>query len=286
MNQISRYILGIYQVSLMVRDTLEYGMVKESYSKDIYMQRKAHLQHGLVDGSPLSSFLKNNGETGDKIRSQLEEFIGDIYGDESTIVKVEDDKLIVDRATIVKLYDFVVGIHETLKDILDGHYSNANKEGNAESEIKALIDADDKFYRSLACLTITDEIHRSFVEFNKTMAEAKGQKNPQSNFVLNEIKRYVGFYKFVTTHSKIEDTDFIKATEQTMEVLYYMEGSKKLEPGQSLKEMIDALHRSWQNLCATYEPNWRQLYIKEWQSLIEFEKKLFEANKKGQDNIN
>ncbi len=284
MNQVSRYILGIYQVSLMVRDTLEYGMVKETYNKDVYLQRKAHINHGLEEGSPLSFFLKNNGEVGEKIRSQLQEFIDDVYGDESNIVKIEDDKVIVDRASIVRLYDYIVGIHETLKDILDGHYTNAEKEGNGEHEVKDLIDADDKFYRSLACLTITDEIHRSFVEFNKTMNEAKGQANPQSNFVLNEIKRYVGFYKFVVTHSKIEDPLFKKATDDTMEVLYYMEGSKKLESGQNLKSMIDALHKTWQDCCAAYEPAWRQLYIKEWQVLIDFEKQMFA--KKDQENVN
>lgn len=279
MNLVTRYILLIYQVSLMIRDTLEYTVIKPQYDPKIYGQRKNNLAIGMQENQPLTSFLKQNGEVGTKISTQLNEFIEEVYSDESRIVKVEENKVIVDRGLIIQLYDYIVGLHETLSDIINGFVNHSKEEKSYEEELTPLLKYDEVFFRSLAGLTISDEMHRSFVEFNKLMAESKGQPSPQSNFVLNDMKRLVGFFKFVKEHSKIEEEEYTKAYDQTMLAINYMEGSKKLQEGENLKTKLDEVHATWNNLCAKYEPLWRNEYIDLWQQLIEFEKGMQKNNK-------
>ena len=67
MNNATRFIMGIYQVSLMVRDTLEYVQGRPEHDINFYNQRKQIILHGLEDNSPLSHFLSQNGEVGEKI---------------------------------------------------------------------------------------------------------------------------------------------------------------------------------------------------------------------------
>ena len=53
MNDATRFMMGIYQVSLMVRDTLEYVQGRPEHDVNFYNQRKQIIAHGLEDGSPL-----------------------------------------------------------------------------------------------------------------------------------------------------------------------------------------------------------------------------------------
>ena len=45
MNQTTRYVMDIYQISVIIRDTLEYLVPKkEGYRADVYKQRKQIIQ--------------------------------------------------------------------------------------------------------------------------------------------------------------------------------------------------------------------------------------------------
>ena len=46
MNQTTRFVMGIYQVSLMIRDALEYIQNKETFDLNVYKQRKQFIEHG------------------------------------------------------------------------------------------------------------------------------------------------------------------------------------------------------------------------------------------------
>lgn len=286
MNAATRYILGIYQVELMIRDTLEYGIIKQEYNVEFYQQRKVNFNHGLEENSPLSNFLKQNGEVGTKIRAQLEEFQNDVYADESKIVKLIDEKIVVDRGCIIQLYDYIVGLHETLSDIINGFIKHSETDGSAEAELKEMIQADDYFYRSLSGLVIFDEIHRSFGEFNKCMKESKGQANPQTNFILNDLKRLVGFLKFTKEHSKLDNPKYLEAYDKSFLALNYMEGSKKLEEGESILTFIQNAHEAWQACCQDSEGSWRELYVQLWTQLVDYEKNMAKSNNSGEAKAN
>ena len=65
MNQTTRYVMDIYQVSVIVRDTLEYLIQKkDGYNADVYKQRKEILKLALTENHPFSRFLANNNEMG------------------------------------------------------------------------------------------------------------------------------------------------------------------------------------------------------------------------------
>ena len=53
MNQTTRYVMDIYQVSVIVRDTLEYLIQKkDGYNADVYKQRKEILKLALTENHP------------------------------------------------------------------------------------------------------------------------------------------------------------------------------------------------------------------------------------------
>ena len=75
MNQTTRFVMGIYQVSLMIRDALEYIQNKETFDLNVYKQRKQFIEHGLIESAPLSRFLSQNGDVGKNIRNNLNDFV-------------------------------------------------------------------------------------------------------------------------------------------------------------------------------------------------------------------
>ena len=147
MNNATRFIMGIYQVSLMVRDTLEYVQGRPEHDINFYNQRKQIILHGLEDNSPLSHFLSQNGEVGEKIKTNLHDFVEFAYSDESTYLTVENGKLIVDHAQDLKALDYIVGLRETLMDIIK-KFVEKTKEDGTYGWTKG-ISAQKKFYNAM-----------------------------------------------------------------------------------------------------------------------------------------
>ena len=70
MNQETRYALAFYNVTLIIRDSLEYAIPNAKLAVENYNNRKTMLAHLLEENSPIEFFCKNNGETGAKIKSK------------------------------------------------------------------------------------------------------------------------------------------------------------------------------------------------------------------------
>lgn len=274
MNNTSRFIMGIYQVSIMIRDSLEYLQNRDNFDVKVYNQRKAYIEHGLVEEAPLAKFLANNGETGEKIKKNLNEFFDAVYGPESTIVSIDGDRLVVDKAQSIKLLDYIVGLHETLFDIEKGFIAQAKKDNVFEQDIEDLIKFDEKYFRAILCINLVDMIHAQFLEFNKAMRESNGQTGPQTNYILNEIKKLVGLLKFQSEHANKEDEDFAKAYDSTFTMLKYMEGSEKPQEGKSIRDQIIEARKLWEIEIGKNEPEWRTRYSKQWEDLVQYEREL------------
>ena len=117
MNNFSLYTFRLNHYLLTARDALEYSIQRE-HSLDVYNKRKQILTENLSEGTPLGDFLNNNGENGEKIREKINAYINDLYSSNSTILVPSGDTVRVDRAQLVTLFDMVVGISETLRDIV------------------------------------------------------------------------------------------------------------------------------------------------------------------------
>ncbi|MGN1295339.1 MAG: hypothetical protein ACI4U5_02915 [Bacilli bacterium] len=273
MNQTTRFVMGIYQVALMIRDALEYIQNKESYDLNVYKQRKQFIEHGLVENAPLSRFLSQNGDVGKNIRNNLNDFVDAVYGDESTIVSIDGDKVVSDKGQTLKMLDFIVGLHETLQDVMKGFINQSKNDNTYEEELDVFLQYDEKFFRSLLCINLVDQIHALFLDFNKAMQEAKGEPGPATNFILNDLKRVVGFLKFENEHANQEDEGFKKAYDASFLMLQYMEGSKKAEEnGTTIRDQIVEARKLWQVEIGKNEPEWRTRYQKLWDKLVVFER--------------
>lgn len=277
MNDATRFIMGIYQVSLMVRDTLEYVQGRPNHDVNFYNQRKQIIAHGLEENSPLSHFLSQNGEVGEKIRSNLNDFVEFAYSDESTYLTIENGNLIVDHAQDLKALDYIVGLRETLMDIVKKFAENSKQAGNLEASLENLIALDEAFYRVLSSLIIFDLTHKEFVEFNKAMHDNGGKPSPQSNFVINDMKKLVGYTKFVHEHANKEDTVYEEAYQQNFTCLNYMEGSKPLPNNNGMKGEIDAVHNNYVQILSQRELPWRTAYNNLWNELVGYEQGLRQA---------
>ncbi|MCI6155490.1 MAG: hypothetical protein SOV57_00615 [Bacilli bacterium] len=272
MNQTTRFVMGIYQVSLMIRDALEYIQNKETFDLNVYKQRKQFIEHGLIESAPLSRFLSQNGDVGKNIRNNLNDFVDAVYGDDSTIVSIDGEKVVSDKGQKLKMLDFIVGLHETLQDVMKGFINQSKNDNTYEEELDTFLKYDEKFFRSLLCINLVDQIHALFLDFNKAMQQSKGEPGPATNFILNDLKRVVGFLKFENEHADKEDEGFKKAYDASFLMLQYMEGSKKAEDeGTTIKDQIVEARKLWQVEIGKNEPEWRTRYQILWDKLVAFE---------------
>ena len=272
MNQTTSFVMGIYQVSLMIRDALEYIQNKETFDLNVYKQRKQFIEHGLIESAPLSRFLSQNGDVGKNIRNNLNDFVDAVYGDDSTIVSIDGEKVVSDKGQKLKMLDFIVGLHETLQDVMKGFINQSKNDNTYEEELDTFLKYDEKFFRSLLCINLVDQIHALFLDFNKAMQQSKGEPGPATNFILNDLKRVVGFLKFENEHADKEDEGFKKAYDASFLMLQYMEGSKKAEDeGTTIKDQIVEARKLWQVEIGKNEPEWRTRYQILWDKLVAFE---------------
>lgn len=76
MNQVTQYILGIYQINMIIRDTVSYVAPRkeQSFSKEIYEHRGRSLELLTAEGSPFAHFVSINKEKADKLVENINEF--------------------------------------------------------------------------------------------------------------------------------------------------------------------------------------------------------------------
>ena len=280
MNQTTRYVMDIYQISVINRDTLEYLVPKkEGYRADVYKQWKQIIETALNERHALSRFLAENKEAGEKIRTNITDFYDLVYGDESRAVFLENDNVVVDAGYATQILDYIVGLHETIYDICNGFIKYAKDNNTYEDALGLIIEKENAYYRCVASMVITDQIHRLFVEFNKAMHESKGQATPQSNFIGNDLKRNIGFFKFVEEHANYEDSIYKLAVEKTKFVVDCMGGKEKIdETGEGLRKEILNLHELWMKTVLLSEAEWKNVYQSTVTDLIEYDKQMMEQN--------
>ncbi len=292
MNQATRYVLGIYQLGVLIRDSFEYGIPKKEYNLETYNQRKANIKHCVESNSPFMHFLSQQSSVpegqeksiGEEIRKNVTDFIDLVYGEEARAAHIEDNKLIVDPAFSTQVFDYIVGLHETISDITKGYVEQSKTNGTYYDKLEELVKKDDVFFRCISSLVLTDAIHRLFVEFNRTMNEAKGEQNPQSSFVANELNKVIGFYNFVQNHSKVEDEKYKNNVELTKKIFSYISGAEKLEEGKNLRDEFQHLHEEWTKVSQVSELDWRKTYVEIWQELVDFERDLQAQNQKNNED--
>ena len=266
MNNFSLYTFRLYHYLLTVRDTLEYT-IKRDHKIEVYENRKKILTDNLEEGTPFGDFLKNNGETGDKIREKIKTFIEDLYSENSTILMPSNDIVRVDSAQVVTLFDMTVGIAETLRDIVYQYVNHGLKNTDADQKVDPLlvqlVSEDERMYRVVLSMLVMRSFEESFAEFQKVMGESKGQPTPQSNFIVqNELVKMAGYLRFSRQHTRCTDNETLDLLDETLKVIEMTEGRRERPNNRSFKDIFDELNNKLNSFAAKAETAWKQTYQK------------------------
>ena len=266
MNNFSLYTFRLYHYLLTVRDTLEYT-IKRDHKIEVYENRKKVLNDNLQEGTPFGDFLKNNGETGDKIREKIKSFIDDLYSENSTILIPSGETVRVDVAQLVTLFDMTVGIAETLRDIVYQYVNHGLKSQDQEQKVDdllvQLVSEDERMYRVVLSMLVMRSFEESFAEFQKVMNESKGQPTPQSNFIVqNELVKLAGYLRFSRQHTRCTDNETLDLLDETLKVIEMTEGRRQRPNNRGFKDIFDELNNKLNNFAAQAEGAWKQTYQK------------------------
>ena len=174
MNNFSLYTFRLYHYLLTLRDTMEYT-IKRDHKVEIYESRKKILTENLEEGTPFGDFLKNNGEAGDKIREKIQQFLENVYSEQSTILVPSGELVRVDIGQLVTLFDMTVGLTETLRDIVYKYIAYGQERKEIDPAIVSLMSDDERMYRIVLSMLVMRCFQESFAEFQKVMAESQGK---------------------------------------------------------------------------------------------------------------
>ena len=270
LNNTNQYIFNIYHYLLNLRDTVEYTIDRE-HDRNIYDQRLNVLTKGLEQGSALGNFLDNNKEQGDKIREKIKEFLDDVYGQDSTILKLtEDGKLRVDHTQHLKLFDQVVGLQESVRDILYGYMNYARSKNESDEDMIKLVTLDERMTRSIFAMLIMRDFEKSFGEFQKVMAESNGQPTPQSNFIVqNEISKMASLLRFSRAHAHCTDNETLDLLDDVNEVIEMTEGRRDRRNNKSFQDIFNDINRRLNEYVAKLEPEWKKVYEGIFKQMVE-----------------
>ena len=311
MNEQTRYAMAIYQIGVIIRDTMEYLIPagQNGYNKDVYLSRQQMLQHLLEENAPFQVFCNNNktpakeGETsiGERISSQVHEFFDDVYGEDSRIVKLEHDEVVVESSLVLQMLDYIIGLHETISDICIGFRNQFEKDKVLEEDFDELLKVDDPFFRSVAFRCVATNFVKKFIEYNEAVRayisserQTKGidpSKDPNFNpkndpscaFISNEMNRIMGFFTFLRGHNKSTDVIFKSLIEKMEDQFHFFDGSKQVPQGKTMKDCMESFELIFVPVIDSYRDAWLTKFNVVFKALNEYERALmekFEAEKK------
>ena len=306
MNEQTRYVMAIYEVGVIIRDTMEYLLPanKDGYRLDVYNSRKTMLSHLLEPNAPFQVFCNNNMKPqeesqqaiGERISTQIHEFFDDVYGEDSRIVKVEGDKVVVESSLLLQLLDYVIGLHETISDICLGFKNSFEHDGVLEEGLGRLLLVDDPFYRSLAFRSVGSAFVQKFMEYNQAVRayiSSERQKNgvdpttkpdfnprvdPSCALISNEMNRIMGFFNFLKAHNKSTDVIFVDLIDKMNDQFHYFDGSKQLENGLTMQQAMQNFELIFAPVIDSYRSAWLKSFNEVFAELKTYEEELAKKN--------
>ena len=282
MKQINQYIFNIYHFILNVRDTMEYA-IKRDHEANIFESRKKIISENLNEGTAFGNFLKNNGEAGDKIKEQVQNFVNDFYGPDQNVLTVAGDKVRVDYSQSIKIFEEVLKLSNPLRDILTQYVAMSRSQKDDEAIITNLVTLDERMFRVVYTMLVMRTFEESFAEFQKMMNESKGQPTPQSNFIVqNELFKMSSLLRESRQHIHVTDNETLDLLDDTLKVVEMTEGRRD-RPGQKgFKEIFDDINRRLSEYVNIIEPQWKAAYDMGVKEMIEDQKKAQEAKKESE----
>ena len=269
MNQISEVVTTLEHYNVAVRDTLEYCIRKDSYDPKLYQEKKRSILIEVDQHTPLKDIIDHSGENGEKLEKAIREFYADVYGDDSTILKLADDGLRVDHNQHMAIYRHVLPIHENVNNMILGVLQNGHQNNLDVADVEKLHNADEAMYRGVAYMALVNDLCRLFNEYNQARNEAKGEETPASKFIGNDISAIIQNINFVRANAKITNAVYKNMEDKIVELMENMTGRRGLPIGKKFPDVMRETLETINLYVRDSEATFRSLYVPTINALIE-----------------
>lgn len=246
-----RFVFGILEIAMVVRDTLEYFVPTRDpngYDVKKYNARKEIIKLMTSEKSPFVNFCKQNGlgnvkdpKTGKEVPARgqrllniVNDFSNLVYGDDPRFVRIVDGKITIDSSYFVPVLENVIGLRETLNDVIAVIIKNVKVQAPAEIDptFEDLITTEQRYARAIELRINAMQLNTTFLRFNNAVKKYiqtlrsstsidplsdpnfKPTDDPEVAFDNNEMGRLFGFMNFLINHSKETDDEFKNAAER------------------------------------------------------------------------
>lgn len=261
MNQVSQILTTLVHYKVVVRDTMEYTLAKDNYDVKVFNEKKRSILVEVNEKTPLKNIIDNSGENGQKFEALVREFYETVYGDESTILKLANDGLRVDHAQHASIFKYVIPIHENVEAMVQGIIRDAKSKNIDVTQLEAVDKAEERLYRSVAYLCLSNELIRLFGEYNNARREAKGEETATSKFIGNDISEAIRAISAVRNQGHVTDNSFKNAEDKIFFLIECMTGRRDLPAGKNFGDLIKEVQEVTGALVREAEPAFGQLYV-------------------------
>lgn len=269
MNQTSEVLATLIHYNVLVRDTMEYCLKKDSYDKKAYEEKKRGILIEIEQPTPLKSILDNSKEQGQKLLEVIKNFHNDVYGPESTIIKDAEDGLRVDHAQHLVIFDGAITIHNNVAAMIVGIENDALKKKIDVLEASKVAKAENRLYCGVAFMTLVEDLVKLFGDYNQARREAKGEESPSSRFIGNDIGHIIGLINAVKANSHLTDEGYKNVEDKVSELCEMMTGRRDLPKGKNFGDVIKDTREAISAYVREVEPEFRNIYIPLINALIE-----------------
>lgn len=269
MNQVSQVITTLEHYKVVIRDTLEYTLPRDNYDMNAYNEKKRSILVEVDQNTPLKSIITNSGENGEKLEKLIRDFYEEVYGDGSTIIKAAEDGLRVDHAQHLAIFKGVLPIHENIEGMVRGIIADAKKNNVDVSVLENVDNLEERMYRTIAYMTLTNQLVKLFSDYNQARREAKGEESAASKFIGNDIQAVINNLNIVRGNSHITDSRFMGVQDKVFELVEFMTGRRDLPMGKGFGDVIKETQDSIGGLIREVEPAFRDAYVPVLNELIE-----------------
>ena len=263
MNNYTAAIASFIRFDVIVFNTLEYVMKKDSYDIEAYKARKEIISNEINQNTPLKNCLANSGEAGEALKNKINDLLNLVYSDESTIVTLPKDgsPLRVDYSQAIAVFEAVLPIHEEMKKIVEAHVVAAKKaEQYDEPSYPEVIEKEEYFYRGLVNMLMLDQFDHQFAEYNKARQEAKGGITAQSNFIQNDINRLVKLFHFVRDNAVARNAEYYSVIDPLFALIEMTGGRRDLPEGKNFGQIFTEVKTLAREKTQKWELAWKPVY--------------------------
>lgn len=282
MNQISEVLTTLLHYNVAVRDTLEYCLKKENFDTKLFEEKKRSILVEVDQHTPLKDIIDHSGENGEKLEKAIRDFYAEVYGDNSTILKLADDGLRVDHNQHLAIYKHVLPIHENVTSMINGIIADGHSKNLDIAEAEKVAKAEDAMYRGVAFLTLVNDLNRLFNEYNQARNEAKGAESPASKFIGNDIQTVIGNINFVRGNSKETNAVYKNMEDKIVALMEMMTGRRDLPAGKKFPDVMKETAETINLYVRDCEASFRACYPGLINALLEQVKKDDAAKKENE----